>query len=194
MFYRLRIPSGLKATSAKPGEEPPERRLFKNKQCEKNGSSWASALVACRQGHREGGLGRQWPRGLWSLGGPLEGPIDFRGLMEMTLTNQFVEHRRSFFSEITSKSGEYCGIFLFFFGVYKPEMPNIWADPEPTFGSRRPCKQLTSTCIAFVVNNKLHPQKYINYRCSQPLKIFRSQLRYGIWAYYYLEIRLDSKM
>ena len=37
----------------------------------KNGSSWASALVAFRQGHREGGSEvRQWPRCPWSLGGP----------------------------------------------------------------------------------------------------------------------------
>ena len=32
------------------------------------------------------------------------------GPMEMTLTNQFVKHQRSFFLEITSKSGENCGI------------------------------------------------------------------------------------
>ena len=30
-----------------------------------------------------------------------------------------------------------------------PEMPNICSDPGPTFGSRRPCEQLTSTSIAF---------------------------------------------
>ena len=53
--------------------------------------------------------------------GPMgfEGPLDFRGLMEMTLTNQFVEHRRPFFLEITSKSEENWGIFLFFYEVHK---------------------------------------------------------------------------
>ena len=46
---------------------------------------------------------------------PIRGPmgfkglLDFRGRMEMTLTNQFVE----------SKSEENCGIFLFFFEVHK---------------------------------------------------------------------------
>ena len=89
---------------------------------------WASALVAFRQGHREGGKMAPGP-------------------MEMTLTNQFVKHRRSFFFfEITSKSGENCGIlprrqfFAFeftlnpekivafsssFLEFTKPEMPNI---------------------------------------------------------------------
>ena len=78
-------------------------------------------------------------------------PMEFRGPMEMTLTNQFVEHRRPFFFfffflEITSKSGENCGIlprrhfFAFeftlnpekivafsssFLEFAKPEMPNI---------------------------------------------------------------------
>ena len=75
------------------------------------------------------------------------GPMEFRGPMEMTLTNQFVEHRRPlFFLEITSKSRENCGIlprrhfFAFeytlnpekivafsssFLEFTKPEMPNI---------------------------------------------------------------------
>ena len=78
------------------------------------------------------------------------GPMEFRGLMEMTLTNQLVEHRRPFlfffFFEITSKSGENGGILprRHFFAVEftlnpekivafsssfleftKPEMPNI---------------------------------------------------------------------
>ena len=48
-----------------------------------------------------------------------EGPLNFRGPMEMTLTNQFVEHRSPFFLENTSKSEENCGIFLFFFEVHK---------------------------------------------------------------------------
>ena len=54
--------------------------------------------------------------------GPMgfKGPLDFRGRMEMTLTNQFVEYRGPFFFlEITSKSEENCGIFLFFFEVHK---------------------------------------------------------------------------
>ena len=46
-------------------------------------------------------------------------PLDFRGRMEMTLTNQFVEYQGPFFLEITSTSEENCGIFLFFFEVYK---------------------------------------------------------------------------
>ena len=29
--------------------------------------------------------------------GPIKGPLDFRGRMEMTLTNQFVEYRGPFF-------------------------------------------------------------------------------------------------
>ena len=74
------------------------------------------------------------------------GPMEFSGPMEMTLTNQFVEHRRRFFFEITSKSGKNCGIlpgrhfFAFeftlnpekivafsssFLEFIKPEMPNI---------------------------------------------------------------------
>ena len=48
-----------------------------------------------------------------------KGALDFRGRMEMTLTNQFVEYRRPFLGEITSKSEENCGIFLFFFEVHK---------------------------------------------------------------------------
>ena len=53
--------------------------------------------------------------------GPMgfKGPLDFKGRMEMTLTNQFVEYRGLFFFEITSKSEENCGIFLFFFEVHK---------------------------------------------------------------------------
>ena len=59
--------------------------------------TWASALVACRQGHREGRSGGTMTPGPIEFRGPIRGPMDFRGLMEMTLTNQFVEHRRSFF-------------------------------------------------------------------------------------------------
>ena len=53
--------------------------------------------------------------------GPMgfKGPLDFRGRMEITLTNQFVEYRGPFFLEITSKSEESCGIFLFFFEAHK---------------------------------------------------------------------------
>ena len=53
--------------------------------------------------------------------GPMgfKGPLDFRGRMEMTLTNQFVEYRGPFLGGITSKSEENCGIFLFFFEVHK---------------------------------------------------------------------------
>ena len=47
------------------------------------------------------------------------GPIGFRGPIEMTLRNQYVENRRPFFLEITSKSGQNCGIFPVCFGVHK---------------------------------------------------------------------------
>ena len=64
--------------------------------------SWASVLVAFRQGHREGDRGDNDPGSIefrWPMGfrGPIRGAMDFRGPMEMTLTNQFVEHRRSSF-------------------------------------------------------------------------------------------------
>ena len=59
--------------------------------------TWASALVACRQGHREGGSGGTMTPGPMELRGPIRWPMDFRGLMEMTLKNWFVEHLRSFF-------------------------------------------------------------------------------------------------
>ena len=49
-----------------------------------------------------------------------KGPLDFRGRMKMTLTNQFVEYRGPFLGGgITSKSEGNCGIFLFFFEVHK---------------------------------------------------------------------------
>ena len=53
--------------------------------------------------------------------GPMgfKGPLDFRGRMEMTLTNQFVEYRGPFLGGITSKSEENCGTFLFFFEVHE---------------------------------------------------------------------------
>ena len=51
--------------------------------------------------------------------GAIRGPMYFRGPMEMTLTNQFVEHTTPIFFGITSKPGENCGIFLLFFGVHK---------------------------------------------------------------------------
>ena len=49
----------------------------------------------------------QWPRGPWSLGDP------WASFVCGTSKTFF------FFFEITSKSGENCGIFLFVFGVYK---------------------------------------------------------------------------
>ena len=59
--------------------------------------------------------------------GPMgfKGALDFRGRMEMTLTNQFVEYRGPFLGGITLKSEENCGIFLFFLKFTKLEMPNI---------------------------------------------------------------------
>ena len=40
-------------------------------------------------------------------------------------------------------------------------MPNIWADPEPTFGSRRPYKQLTVYLLLFVANKTLQPHSLL---------------------------------
>ena len=56
--------------------------------------------------------------------GPIMGPVGFRGPrrgpIEMTLRNQNVEDRRPFFFlEITSKSGQNCGIFPVCCGVQK---------------------------------------------------------------------------
>ena len=53
-------------------------------------------------------------KGPMGFKGPTRGLMDFRGAMEMTLTNELVENRRPL-----SKFGESCGIFLFFFGVHK---------------------------------------------------------------------------
>ena len=83
----------------------------------KNGSS-----LGFRAGSLLAGPSRGGQRGTMS---PelieFRGPMGFRGPMEMTLTNRFVEHRSPPFFEIISKSGENCGIFLFFFGVHKAE-------------------------------------------------------------------------
>ena len=56
MFNRLRTiwPKAQWLPARKLREEPLERRLLKNKQCEKMALPWASTLVALRQGHREG--------------------------------------------------------------------------------------------------------------------------------------------
>ena len=74
MIYRLRTvwPKAQWLPARKLREEPLERRLPKNKQCEKMPLLWASALVAFRQGHREGGT---------MTPGPMEfkGPMSFRG-------------------------------------------------------------------------------------------------------------------
>ena len=102
MFNRLRTiwPKGYQRGS--PGKSHQNGDYLKTSNA-KNGSSGASALVAFRQGHREGGSEvRQWRRCPWTLGGPLEGPWALRGPwtsggLEMILTNQFVEHRRPFF-------------------------------------------------------------------------------------------------
>ena len=72
-----------------------------------------------------------------------EGPLDFRGPMEVTLTNQFVEHRRPFFLRSHQNPKKIVEFSFSFLKFTKLEMPNIWADPGPTFGSRRPYKQLT---------------------------------------------------
>ena len=47
-----------------------------------------------------------------------KGPLDFRGRMEMTQISLW-NIEDLFFLEITSKSEENCGIFLFFFEVHK---------------------------------------------------------------------------
>ena len=164
----------------------------------KNGSSWASALVAFRQVHREGGSEvRQWPRFPWSLGGPSGGPWALRGPWtsggvwkghwQISLWN--IEDL--FFWRSYQNPKKIVAFSSFFLKFTKLEMPNIWADPGPTFGSQRSYKQLTIYLLLFVANNKLQPHKSINYRCSQPQKIFWLLLCYCIWAYYYLEVTLD---
>ena len=98
--------------------------------------------------------------------GPSGGPMGFRGPIEMTLRNQYVEDRRPFFGGRLKNIFFIEDIFFkwrpFFWRSHqnpektvlfspsvleftKLEMPNIWADPRPTFGSRRPwCLVLAS--------------------------------------------------
>ena len=146
MFNRLRT-IWLKAQwlpARKLREEPLKRQLPKNKQCEKLALPWASTLVALRQGYREGG---QWPRGPWSLRGPWASGAhgnDTDKSVCGTSKTFFLFFLRS--HQNPEKIGAFSCSFLEF---TKPEMRNIWANSGPTFGSRRPCKQLASTSIAF---------------------------------------------
>ena len=60
--------------------------------------------------------------------GPMgfEGHLDFKGSMEMTLTNQFVEHRRPFFFLRSHQSPKKIVAFSSAFLKFtKLEMPNI---------------------------------------------------------------------
>ena len=77
---------------------------------------WASALVAFRHGHRKGGAGDTMTPGSMDS----RGPMSFKGLMEMTLTSQFVEHRRPFFLESHQNPEKIVAFSSFFFGVHKP--------------------------------------------------------------------------
>ena len=90
----------------------------------KNGSFWASALVAFRQGHREGGSEvRQWPWCPWSLDGQsgdpwaLRGPWTSGGVWKWHWQISLWNIEDLFSLEITSKSEENCGPFLFIFEV-----------------------------------------------------------------------------
>ena len=80
-----------------------------------------------------------------------EGPLNFRGPMEMTLTNQFVEHRRPFFFffEITSKSEENCSIFLFFFEVHKAGYAQYLSRPWAYVWLSAPLQTTNDISIAF---------------------------------------------
>ena len=53
--------------------------------------------------------------------GPMgfEGPLDFRGPMEVTLTNQFVEHRRPFFLRSHQNPKKIVAFSFSFFEVHK---------------------------------------------------------------------------
>ena len=200
MFNRLRTiwPKGYQHGSL--GKSHQKGDYLKTSNA-KNGSSWASALVAFRQGHREGGSEvRQWPRCPWSLGGPSGGPWASRGpctsggVWEWHWQISLWNIEDLFWGGLHQNPKKIVAFFSSFLKFTKLEMPNIWVDPEPTFGSRRPYKQLMIYLLLFVANKKLQPHKSINYRCLQPQKIFRSLLCYCIWAYYYLECRLDCKM
>ena len=92
----------------------------------KNGSSWAFALVAFMQGHREGKQGETMTLVPMEFRRPMgfEGLLDFKGPMEMTLTNQFVEHRRPFFWR-SHKNPKKIVAFSSFLKFTKLEMPNI---------------------------------------------------------------------
>ena len=119
------VPSGLKATSTEAQGRATRKATTKKKAMRKNGS-WASALVAFRQGHREGGSKvRQWPRCPWSLGGPLgcpwasRGPWISGGVWKWHWQISLWNIEDLFWGGITSKSEENCGIFLLFFEVHK---------------------------------------------------------------------------
>ena len=78
-----------------------------------------------------------------------EGSLDFRGSMEVTLTNQFVEQRRPFFLEITSKSEENCGIFSSFFEVHKAGDVQYLSGPWAYIWLSTPLQTINDISIAF---------------------------------------------
>ena len=122
----------------------------------KNGSSWASALVAFRQGHREGGSEvRQWPRCPWSLGGPSgglwasRGPWTSGGLWKWHWQISLCNIEDLFFLEIASKSEKNCGHFLFFFEVHKAGDAQYLSWPLAYVWLSAPLQTINDISIAF---------------------------------------------
>ena len=113
--------------------------------------------------------GGQWPQRPCTLeGSGLQGIHGLQRAYRNDTDKSVCGRFKTFFLEITSKSAENCGIlswrpfsFLrshqnpetteaFSFSVLeytKPEMLIIWADPGPTFGSRRPWFWLTQNTV-----------------------------------------------
>ena len=87
----------------------------------KNGSSWASALVALGRATERGKRGETMTPVPMEFRRPMgfKGPLDFRGRMEMTLTNQFVEYQEPFFGGITLNSKKIVAFSSSFFKVHK---------------------------------------------------------------------------
>ena len=108
--------------------------------------------------------------------GPCRGRMGFRGPIEMTLRYQYVEDRKPFFlfwrsNHNPDKTVAFFRKDLFFGGeipsnpdktvAYSPsvleftklEMRNIWADPGPTFGSRRPWLPVPREALKSVPNS-----------------------------------------
>ena len=100
-----------------------------------------------------GGRGWQWPRGPWSLGGPL---ASGRPLALVTVKNFLIifwrspnfgrKNRWNFGEDLVffiwrshHNSDQTAAFFTSILDITKPEIRHIWAGPGPTFGSRRPC-------------------------------------------------------